>query len=204
MFYSVRGTLIHLESGVAVVECGGVGFKCLTSLHTLRSLPQVGAETTLYTYLNVREDALDLFGFATQSELSCFKMLTGVSGVGPKVGLAILSELTPEQVAAAVATGDSRALTRASGVGPKLAQRIALELRDKVKGMKAAQGPAAAGGLSASANAGSAVEALTVLGYSPADASTVVARFDSSLPVEELIRLALRSMDGPGQKNASK
>jgi Holliday junction DNA helicase RuvA len=204
MFYSVRGTLIHLESGVAVVECGGVGFKCLTSFHTLRSLPQVGEETTLYTYLNVREDALDLFGFATQSELSCFKMLTGVTGVGPKVGLAILSELTPEQVAAAVATGDSRALTRASGVGPKLAQRIALELRDKVKGMKAAQGSAEAGPISASANAGSAVEALTVLGYSPADASSVVAQFDSSLPVEELIRLALRSMDGPGQKNASK
>ena len=204
MFYSVRGTLIHLEPGIAVVECGGVGFKCLTSLHTLRSLPQVGEETTLYTYLNVREDALDLFGFATQSELSCFKMLTGVTGVGPKVGLAILSELTPEQVAAAGATGDSRALTRASGVGPKLAQRIALELRDKVKGMRAAAGTALAGPVSASENAGSAVEALTVLGYSPTEASSIVARFDSSLPVEELIRLSLRSMDGPGQKNASK
>ena len=202
MFYSLTGTLAHLEPGIAVVECGGVGFKCMVSLSTMRALPQVGEETKLYTHLNVREDALDLFGFATMSEQNCFKMLTGVSGVGPKVGLAILSELTPEQVAAAVATGDSKALTRASGVGPKLAQRICLELRDRVKGMKAAEGgPSLGGVISASANLNAAVEALTVLGYSPTDASSLVSKFDSTLPVEELIRLSLRSMDGSGLKN---
>lgn len=197
MIYSVKGILTHLEPGVAVVECGGVGFKCLTSMNTQRALPHIGGEAKLFTVLNVREDALDLFGFATQSELGCFKMLTGVSGVGPKVGLAILSELTPEQVAAAVATGDSKMLTRASGVGPKLAQRIALELRDRVRNIRTADGFAPAGGaVSASSHAEAAVEALSVLGYSPADAAAVVARFDSALPVEELIRLSLKTIDG--------
>jgi Holliday junction DNA helicase RuvA len=197
MFYRLRGTLIHEEPGFAAIECGGVGFKCLTSMNTLKTLPKVGDEAVLYTHLNVREDALDLFGFATVSELNCFKMLTGVSGVGPKVALAILSELSPEQVAVAVATGDSKSLTRASGVGPKLAQRIALELRDKVKDLQkdgSVKLPAA-GAVSASSNAAAAVNALTVLGYQPSDAASIVAKFDSSLPVEELIRLSLKSMD---------
>jgi len=198
MFYSIKGILTHTEPAFAVVECGGVGFKCFTTLSTQRALPQIGEQVTLYTHLNVREDALDLFGFATMSELNCYKMLTGVSGVGPKVGLAILSELAPEQVAMAVATGDSKTLTRASGVGSKLAQRITLELRDKVKGMEtSASGFATAGIVSASTNAGAAVNALTVLGYSPTDAAALVARFDSMLPVEELIRLSLKSMGGP-------
>lgn len=189
-----------MEPGFTVVECGGVGFKCLTSLSTQRALPQIGEQVLLYTHLNVREDALDLFGFATTGELNCFKMLTGVSGVGPKVGLAILSELAPEQVAAAVATGDSKLLTRASGVGPKLAQRIALELKDKVKGLQAGTSDfAPAGVVSAAANAGAAVNALTVLGYSPTDAAAVVGSFDSALPVEELIRLSLKAM-GSGMK----
>lgn len=200
MFYSVKGILTHMEPGFTVVECGGVGFKCLTSLSTQRALPPIGEQVLLYTHLNVREDALDLFGFATTGELNCFKMLTGVSGVGPKVGLAILSELAPEQVAAAVATGDSKVLTRASGVGPKLAQRIALELKDKVKGLQAGTSDfAPAGIVSAAANAGAAVNALTVLGYSPTDAAAVVGSFDSALPVEELIRLSLKAM-GSGMK----
>ncbi|WP_444643773.1 Holliday junction branch migration protein RuvA [Caproiciproducens sp. R1] len=197
MFYSLKGKLIHMEPGLAVVECGGVGFKCLTTLSTQRTLPALGEQATLYTHLNVREDALDLFGFATLGELNCFKMLTGVSGVGPKVGLAILSELAPEQVAMAVATGDSKTLTRASGVGAKLAQRITLELKDKVKGMQTGGAAfAPAGIVSASSNAAAAVNALTVLGYSPTDAAAVVGRFDSALPVEELIRQSLKAMGG--------
>ena len=103
MFYSLTGKLIYMEAGMAAVECGGVAFKCLTSMTTQKSLPAIGAEVTLYTHLNVREDALDLFGFATKSEMECFKMLTSVSGVGPKVGLAILSEMTAERVALCVA-----------------------------------------------------------------------------------------------------
>ena len=186
------------EPNLVVVECGGVGFKCMTTLGTQRQLPAVGSEVQLFTHLNVREDAMDLFGFYTKTELNCFRMLTAVSGVGPKVGLAILSELTPEQVAMAVACGDSKSLSRASGVGPKLAQRIALELKDKVKKMDAAGAAdlsAAPGGIpSAAGNAANAVNALAVLGYAPAEAAAVVARFDSSLPTEELIRLSLKAM----------
>lgn len=202
MFYRLRGTLVHTEPGMAAVECGGIAFRCLTSMNTLRTLPKQGEEAELYTHLNVRQDALDLFGFATVSELNCFKLLTSVSGVGPKVALAILSELTPEQVAVSVATGDSKSLTRASGVGTKLAQRIALELRDKVKNLEQSGTAApAAGQISASSNAAAAVNALTVLGYQPADAAAVVARFDNALPVEELIRLSLKSMDTGNRKS---
>ena len=196
MFYSLKGTLTHTEPSFAVVECGGVGFKCFTTLNTQRSLPKLGETVQLFTHLNVREDALDLFGFATMAELNCFKMLTAVSGVGSKVGLAILSELTPEQVAMAVATGDSKTLSRASGVGPKLAQRIALELQDKVKKLeKGGMGSFVPAGVpSAAGNVANAVNALSVLGYAPTDAAAVVAKFDSSLSTEELIRLALREM----------
>ena len=198
MFYSIKGTLVHTEPGITVVECGGVGFKCLTSLCTQRALPKIGETTMLYTYLVVREDALDLFGFATKGEENCFRLLTGISGVGPKVALAVLSELSAEGVALAAASGDSKAFARATGVGPKLAQRIVLELRDKVDGI-AAPGDlpstvSAAGVVSASSNAAEAVSALTVLGYTPSEAASVVGKLDSSLPVEELIRLSLRAM----------
>lgn len=197
MFYSVSGILIHAEPNLAVVECGGVGFKCFTSMNTQRSLPQIGEKVRLFTYLSVREDALDLFGFYTMTELNCFKMLTSVSGVGAKVGVSILSELSPEQVALAVASGDSKALSRASGVGPKLAQRIALELKDKVKKMGVATVSAGDTAVNpAIGNAAGAVSALAVLGWSPTEAAQIVSRFDSSLPVEELIRLSLKSMGG--------
>ena len=199
MFYSIKGTLTHTESNIAVVECGGVGFLCRSTMNTQKVLPQIGQEAKLYTHLNVREDALELFGFATQGELNCFKLLTNISGGGPKVGLAILSALTPEQVAAAAATGDSKAFTRANGVGPKLGQRIVLEMKDKVKSMQAADpgmAPLPAGVPSAAGNAEAAVNALTVLGYSSSEASSAVARLDSSLPVEELIRQALKGFAG--------
>ncbi|MDU7338353.1 MAG: Holliday junction branch migration protein RuvA [Clostridium sp.] len=197
MFYSVSGILIHAEPNLAVVECGGVGFKCFTSMNTQRSLPQIGEKVHLYTHLSVREDALDLYGFYTMTELNCFKMLTSVSGVGAKVGVSILSELSPEQVALAVASGDSKALSRASGVGPKLAQRIALELKDKVKKMGVATVSAGEIAINpAVGNAAGAVSALAVLGWSPTEAAQIVGKFDGTLPVEELIRLSLKSMGG--------
>ncbi len=111
MFYSLTGRLIQMEPGMLAVECGGVAFKCFTSMHTQKNMPRIGEVTTVYTHLNVREDALDLFGFASKSELNCFKMLTGISGVGPKVALAILSEMTPEGVAMAAASGRQRNVT---------------------------------------------------------------------------------------------
>jgi Holliday junction DNA helicase RuvA len=135
MLYSVKGELIHLEPRVAVISCGGVGFRCQITMNTARQLPAVGSEAMLYTMMNVREDAIELFGFADQNELACFKQLTAISGVGPKVGVSILSELSPERVALAVATGDYKALTKAAGVGPKLAQRkTAAEMSKMGKG----------------------------------------------------------------------
>jgi len=140
---------------------------------------------------------VDLFGFSSLAELNCFKLLTSVSGVGPKVGLAILSVLSPEQVAVAVAAGDFKTLTMAQGVGNKLAQRVILELKDKLKALGGGEEvTAAAGVVNAAGNAAEAMNALTVLGYTPSDVAPVVAKFDSSLPVEELIRLTLKAMAG--------
>ena len=166
-------------------------------MNTQRSLPAIGKEAVLYTHMNVREDAVDLFGFSSLAELNCFKLLTSVSGVGPKVGLAILSVLSPEQVAVAVAAGDFKTLTMAQGVGNKLAQRVILELKDKLKALGGGEEvTAAAGVVNAAGNAAEAMNALTVLGYTPSDVAPVVAKFDSSLPVEALIRLTLKAMAG--------
>ena len=197
MLYRLRGSLIHTEPSFAVIQCAGVGYKCYTTMNTQRSLPAIGKEAVLYTHMNVREDAVDLFGFSSLAELNCFKLLTSVSGVGPKVGLAILSVLSPEQVAVAVAAGDFKTLTMAQGVGNKLAQRVILELKDKLKALGGGEEvTAAAGVVNAAGNAAEAMNALTVLGYTPSDVAPVVAKFDSSLPVEELIRLTLKAMAG--------
>lgn len=203
MIYSLRGKLIHLEQGFFVIECGGVGYKCFATFNTLKKLPPRGSEATVYTYMNVREDAVVLFGFTSQEELNCFKLLTGISGVGAKVGIAILSELLPEQVAMAVASGDSKTLTRASGVGNKLAQRIILELKDKLKGFGETAFDGKAGSFDAMpengiGNVPKAVAALAVLGYSSADVSPILSRLDAALPVEQLIRLTLVEL---GRKN---
>lgn len=197
MLYSVRGKLIQTTATCAVVECGGVGFLCQTTLNTLKTL-KPGSEVMLYTYLNVREDAMELFGFATKTELDTFKTLISVSGVGPKAGLALLSELSPEQVAMAIATNDVKTITRAQGIGKKIAQRIVLELKDKLAKAEATDsGFAAVSATAVSAaggNVSKAIEALGVLGYAPAEVSPVLAEFDGNLPVEQLIAMTLRQM----------
>lgn len=199
MIYSVKGTLTHVEPKLAVVECGGVGFACNITMNTARQLPPQGDEVMLYTILNVREDAMELFGFAEQTERRCFQQLTAVTGVGPKAALAILSELSPDKLALAVAGGDYKTITRAQGVGPKLAQRVVLELKDKVTALQTGgdvelpQGPASAAG-----NAAEAVNALTVLGFSASEASAAVGKLDSALPVNELVRQALKSLARKG------
>ena len=197
MFYSVRGKLIHMDSSTAVVECGGVGYNCQTTMNTLKNL-RLGDEVTLFTYLNVREDAMELFGFSAKTELETFKTLIGVSGVGPKAGLAILSELSPEQVAMAIATDDIKTITRAQGVGKKIAQRIVLELKDKLAKSLSSEDTslpsASAAANAAMGNIPKAIEALGVLGYSPADVSGILATMDSALPVEQLIAHTLRQM----------
>ena len=197
MFYSVRGKIIHMDSSTAVVECGGVGYNCQTTMNTLKNL-RLGDEVTLYTYLNVREDAMELFGFSAKTELDTFKTLIGVSGVGPKAGLAILSELSPEQVAMAIATDDIKTITRAQGVGKKIAQRIVLELKDKLAKSLSSEDTslpsASAAANAAMGNIPKAIEALGVLGYSPADVSGILATMDNALPVEQLIAQTLRQM----------
>lgn len=197
MLYSVRGKLIAIESNAAVVECGGVGYMCQTTMNTLKAV-KLNTEVTLYTYLNVREDAVDLFGFATKAELETFKNLISVSGVGPKAGLAVLSELSPEQVAMAIASDDLKTITRAQGIGKKIAQRIVLELKDKLA--KAAKEDSSFAQVAqnsinvSTGNVPKAIEALGVLGYSPSDVSPVLATLDSALPVEQLISLTLKQM----------
>ena len=194
MYYSVRGNVIHLGQNIAVDECGGVGYKCQTTINTLKNL-KLNAEAKLYTYLNVREDAMELFGFYTEEELSAFKTLIGVSGVGPKVGIAILSVLSPQQIALAIASDDLKSITMAPGVGKKLAQRIVLELKDKFKintnsesVIKGAKTTAAVG------NIPKAIEALSVLGYTAADVSPFISTLDPNLPVEQLIGETLKLM----------
>lgn len=197
MIYSLNGTLIYTDINTAVVECGGVGFKCFSTLTTLRKLPQVGSKVFLYTHMNVREDAMDLYGFADTEELRCFKLLISVSGVGPKAALAILSELTPEKLAFCVSAGDSKSITRAQGVGPKTAQRVVLELKDKLKvDVPESSDNSDFGTISSTAagNAGEAISALVMLGYSQTEASNAVSKLPKDMSVEEMIKRSLRQL----------
>lgn len=199
LFYYLRGTITALEAGLAVVDCGGVGYACYTTSYTQSQL-KVGQEQKLFTHCAIREDAVDIFGFATKEERTCFERLIGVSGVGPKAALAILSTTTPDRFTLAVVTGDEKALTAAPGVGKKLAQRIILELKDKIAGEQArfdaSAGPAAAvmpaggGGKLAEATA-----ALTVLGYSQSEIGLALRGVDvEHLSVEDIVRSCLRAM----------
>ena len=197
MFYYVSGTVAHVEPYLAVIDCGGVGYACKTTSTTISQL-QVGKASKLYTYLHVGEGIFDLYGFATQGELGSFKQLIGVSGVGPKAALAILSVVSPEQFTLAVMTQDVKTLTMAAGVGKKLAQRVLLELKDKIAGSQmelngadiADMQPAVRGGKTAEATA-----ALAVLGYSPAEIAVALKGLDlEGLSLEEIVRQALRKM----------
>ena len=196
MIYSLTGKYLTAEPNFVVIECGGVGFQCFTSMSTMTRLPAQGATVTLFTYMSVTENAITLYGFSEKTELSCFKMLISVSGIGPKAALSILSTLTPEDVALAVGSGDYKAITRANGVGPKIAQRVVLELKDKFKSMGAPSDLPIGKGIapSAAGNASAAINALMVLGCQPSEAAQLVAKLDATLPTEEIIRLALVEM----------
>lgn len=195
MLYSLNGKLIYADVNTAVVECGGVGFKCSVTLSTRSSLPEIGKNVTLFTHLAVREDAMELYGFYGEEELDCFRLLIGVSGIGPKAALAILSELSPSKLKLCIASGDAKTITRAQGIGNKTAQRVVLELKDKIGSIVGSDDSngdmAAVGVVSASGNAADAVSALVSLGYPQSEASLVVGRLDSTLPTEELIKQAL-------------
>ena len=197
MFYYLDGTVAEILPGLAVIDCDGVGYACMTTNNTLSQLKK-GEKKKLYTYLNVREDAMEMFGFASQSELRSFKMLIGVSGVGPKAALSILSSTTPQQLSMAVVMGDEKALTAAPGIGKKIAQRIILELKDKLikeqGGFEAGSGAAAA--MPAQNNkAGEAAAALAVLGYGSQEIAAALKGIDmDALPLEEIIRQSLKKM----------
>lgn len=201
MIYSVKGRLIVKELGFAVIECGGVGYGCRTSYNTIARLGDIGSEEMLYTYLYVREDAVELFGFATLQELSCFKLLISVSGVGPKAATSILSDVTPEKFAFLVASGDSKAFTKTKGIGAKTAQRIVLELKDKISseaiGSSIGSGSLGAADIpsgEASSSVSEALEALMVLGYSQGETAPILGKLDPSLSTQDLIKETLRLM----------
>ncbi len=198
MFYYLNGVVAEMEANLAVIDCGGVGYACATTNYTLSQLKK-GERAKLYTYMNVREDAVDLFGFSSQSELHSFKLLLGVSGVGPKAALAILSTNTPANLAMAVVMGDEKALTAAPGIGKKIAQRIILELKDKLAKEQASFGPDTGGSVPLTVlpndKAEEAGAALAVLGYSGSEVAAALKGIDIDiLPLEEIIRQALKRM----------
>ena len=197
MIATLNGKLIIKELNYVVVECGGVGIKCFVTQHTHSTVGNIGDNVFLYTYLVVREDALDLYGFSDNSELEVFKLITSVSGVGSKIGLAILSEFTADKIMLYIASGDAKSLTAASGVGIKLAQRIVLELKDKVGSVSlgdASIDVKSVGNATANSSSKEAIEALVSLGYTQSEASLAVGRLDQSLDTNELIKLALKSL----------
>ena len=199
MYYYVNGTVAEIGPNLAVIDCGGVGYACATTNYTLAQLKK-GEKAKLYTYLHVREEIFDLYGFVSQAELSSFKMLIGVSGVGPKAALAILSSGTPDQLALSIVTGDEKALTGVPGIGKKIAQRIILELKDKMA-RETAGGLDFSGGKGTPApalftnKATEAAQALAVLGYSSQEVSMALKGVDvENLPLEEIIRQSLKKM----------
>ena len=201
MIYCLTGKIVKKSMNAVVISCGGIGYYAQCPASVAGALPGVGKEATIYTVMSVTENDVSLYGFATEEQQACFEMLTAVSGVGPKVGLAILSVMEPDRVALAISAGDHKAFKAASGVGPKLAQRIVLELKDKVAkgfvdGISLEDVAGASADTQASQGSSQAIAALVSLGYSQSEAALAVSKIDAALPVEEIIKLALRSMAG--------
>lgn len=189
MIYSLRGELTEILADAIVIECGGVGYFCRTTNTTISNLAQTGKEVKVYTYMNVYQDGIDLFGFSDKQELSCFKMLVTVSGVGPKAALSILSSLTPAEFASKVASGDIKGLTIAKGVGKKMAERIILELKDKVAGTEITGGREVSGN---NQQLSDAIEALAVLGFSDADIAPYVDKVNTSMDTSAIVSQILK------------
>lgn len=190
MYYYIKGELVLKQDNFAVVDNGGVGYKIYTSQNSISGL-MVGSDVTFYTYLYVREDIFDVYGFSTNDELSMFLHLLSVSGVGPKAALAILSVMTPQQLVLAVITSDAKTLTKANGVGAKMAQRVILELKDKLKNVDIVPDDAFSEEILAEDSANEAVSALMVLGYSQQEAKKAVSKVDLTLSTEEIVKQAL-------------
>jgi Holliday junction DNA helicase RuvA len=197
MLYYVSGTVAVLEPGLAVIDCGGVGYGCRVTAYTAGQL-KLNQNARLYITESIREDAFDLFGFISREEQRCFELLTSVNGVGPKAALAILSSGGPQNFTLAVMTGDEKMLTAAQGVGKKLAQRIILELKDKLakdQSSFSAQSSGAIPVVLPGDKGGEAAAALAVLGYGSQEIGLALKGIDmDALPLEEIIRQALKKM----------
>ena len=194
MYYYIKGTLVQKSDNYIVVDANGVGYMIYTSLNGMQNAGEVGKKITIYTYLHVREDVMDLFGFTTIEEKNMFMQLISVSGVGPKAALSILSVTTPAKFAVAVITNDVKTITKASGVGPKMAQRVILELKDKMKTDELEIDLEDESDDILSDNRSEAISALVVLGYSSNDAQKAVKGIDGTLSVEEIIKKALAGL----------
>ena len=199
MLYSVTGKLIHIEPNLAVVECGGVGYACRTTSNSLEGL-KTDSEVSFKTYMSVREDAVELFGFGTEHELNCFKMLLSVSGVGPKAALSILSEMSPQHFALSVVADDVKALTRVPGIGTKTAQLIILKLKDKLGAAFKEQGSAfktQGAAFQPQSALDPAVSALMVLGFSAGQAAAALSGLPPEMDTSEKIKSALKQLSTP-------
>jgi len=205
MFYYISGKLAHLDPSFAVVDAGGVGYKLTISGTTHAAMPPhlTAAEppmVKLFTYMSVREDGVELFGFSKEEELASFKMLITVSGVGPKAAISILSQLTPQKLAIAICTDDKKAIAKANGIGPKTAARIVLELKDKLAKETVLDGEDTLSAdevisVSTSSKRKDAEDALSVLGYSRSESANALRGIDTdSLELDDIIRLALKKL----------
>ena len=196
MLYYVSGKVAILEPGLAVIDCGGVGYGCRITAYTAGQL-KLNQNARLYITESIREDAFDLYGFSSREEQRCYELLTSVNGVGPKAAMAILSSGGPHNITQADMTGDEKMHTAAQGIGKKIAQRIILELKDKIGGgsmeLDFSAGTTAAP-VQAGSNAALAHAALQELGYSPAEISTALKGVDPNATTEEMVRHALRAM----------
>ena len=197
MIYYVSGPVALLEPGLAVIDCGGVGYGCRITAYTAGQL-KLNQNARLYVTESIREDAYDLYGFISKEEQRCYELLTSVNGVGPKAAMAILSSGGPQNFTLAVMTGDEKMLTAAQGIGKKIAQRIILELKDKLGGsameLDFSTGPAVTAPAQQGGNVALARAALQELGYSPAEIQTALKGADPNASTEDLVRHALRAM----------
>ena len=197
MIYYVSGPVTVLEPGLAVIDCGGVGYGCRITAYTAGQL-KLNQSARLYVTESIREDAHDLYGFISKEEQRCYELLTSVNGVGPKAAMAILSSGGPQNFTLAVMTGDEKMLTAAQGVGKKIAQRIILELKDKIGGgameLDFSGGPAVAAPVQKGNNAAMAHAALQELGYAPSEINAALKGVDPNASTEEMVRHALRAM----------
>lgn len=197
MIYHLNGELVLCDMTAAVIDCTGVGYKLLISGNTLGKISgKVGERVKLFTYMKVSEDAVDLYGFADEDELETFKLLISVSGVGAKFALSILSLMTPSKLAMAIGAGDAKAIAKAQGVGPKIAQRIILELKDKMAKQIAVDTDTGEVMVEESVgdNMSDAIDTLIVLGYKRGEAVAALKGIDPKLPLEDVIRLALKKL----------